>query len=127
MKTKIETVNAPKATGPFSQGVVNENMIFTSGQVYLTKEGKLLEGSIEEQTHQVMKNLKAILEAAGTTFRDVVKTTIYVTDMSLYGKINEIYGSYFSEPFPARETVCVKELPLGARLEISMVAIKTNV
>jgi 2-iminobutanoate/2-iminopropanoate deaminase len=126
MKTKIETANAPKATGPFSQGVVNENIIFTSGQVYLTKEGKLLEGSIEEQTHQVMKNLKAILEAAGTTFNDVVKTTIYVTDMSLYGKINETYGSYFSEPFPARELVCVKELPLGARLEISMVAIKNK-
>jgi 2-iminobutanoate/2-iminopropanoate deaminase len=127
MKTKIETANSPKATGPFSQGVANENMIFTSGQVYLTKEGKLLEGSIEEQTHQVMKNLKAILEAAGATFSDVVKTTIYVTDMSLYGKINETYGSYFSEPFPARELVCVKELPLGARLEISMVAIKSNV
>lgn len=126
MKTKIETANAPKATGPFSQGVVNENIIFTSGQVYLTKEGKLLEGSIEEQPHQVMKNLKAVLEAAGTTFNDVVKTTIYVTDMSLYGKINETYGSYFSEPFPARELVCVKELPLGARLEISMVAIKNK-
>lgn len=126
MKTKIETANVPKAAGPFSQGVVNENMIFTSGQVYLTKEGKLLEGSIEEQTHQVMKNLKAILEATGATFSDVVKTTIYVTDMSLYGKINETYGSYFSEPFPARELVCVKELPLGARLEISMLAIKSK-
>ena len=125
MKTKIETANAPKATGPFSQGVANGNMIFTSGQVYL-KEGKLLEGSIEEQTHQVMKNLKAILEAAGSGFSDVVKTTIYVTDMSLYGKINETYGGYFSEPFPARELVCVKELPLGARLEISMVAIKNK-
>jgi len=127
MKTKIETANAPKATGPFSQGVASGNMIFTSGQVYLTPEGKLLEGSIEEQTHQVMKNLKAILEAGGVTFADVVKTTIYVTDMSLYGKINQAYGSYFSEPFPAREMVCVKELPLGAKLEISMVAIKPKV
>jgi len=125
MKTKIITADAPKATGPFSQAVVSGNMIFTSGQVYLTTEGKLLEGSIEEQTHQVMKNLKAILEAAEVTFADVVKTTIYVTDMSVYGKINEVYGSYFSELFPARETVCVKELPLGARLEISMVAIKS--
>ncbi len=71
-----------------------------------------------------MKNLKAVLEASGASFADVVKTTIYVVDMSLYGKINQIYGSYFSEPFPARETVCVKELPLGAKLEISMVAIK---
>lgn len=124
MKRKVETPNAPKATGPFSQAVASENFVFTSGQVYLTPEGKLLEGTIEEQTHQVMKNLKAILEAAGVTFADVVKTTIYVTDMSSYGKINGVYGSYFSEPFPARETVCVKELPLGARLEISMVAIK---
>jgi 2-iminobutanoate/2-iminopropanoate deaminase len=112
---------------PFSQVVVRGNMIFTSGQVHLTKEGKLLEASIENQTHQVMKNLKAILENAGVTFADVVKTTIYVTDMSLYGKINEVYGSYFSEPFPAREMVCVKELPLGARLEISMVAIKPKI
>ena len=124
MKTKIETPNAPKATGPFSQGIINENIIFTSGQVHLTSDGKLLESSIEDQTHQVMKNLKAILEASGVTFHDVVKTTIYVTDMSVYGRINEVYGSYFSEPFPARETVCVKELPLGAKIEISMIAVK---
>ena len=71
-----------------------------------------------------MKNLKAILEAGGVSFNNVVKTTIYVTDMSLYVEINKVYGSYFSDPFPARETVCVKELPLGAKLEISMVAIK---
>lgn len=124
MKVKVETAGAPKATGPFSQAIVSGNMVFTSGQVYLTPEGKLLEGTIEEQTHQVMKNLKAILEAAGVGFDDVVKTTIYVTDMANYGKINEVYGSYFSKLYPARETVCVKELPLGARIEISMVAIK---
>ena len=124
MKTKIETVNAPKATGPFSQAVIEGNLIFTSGQIYLTTEGKLLEGSIEEQTHQVMKNLKAILEKAGFSFANVVKTTIYVTDMAIYGKINEVYGSYLSEPYPARETVCVAELPLGAKIEISMIAVK---
>ena len=124
MKVKVQTSNAPKATGPFSQAIISGKLVFTSGQVYLTKEGKLLEGSIEEQTHQVMENLKAILESAGTSFTDVVKTTIYVADMSLYGKINEVYGSYFSDPFPARETVCVRELPLGAKLEISMVAVK---
>ena len=126
MKEKIETTDAPKATGPFSQAVINGDMVFTSGQVYLTPDGKLLEGSIEEQTHQVMKNLKAILEKAGATFVDVVKATIYVTDMSLYGKINAVYSTYFSEPFPARETVCVKELPLGAKLEISMIAFKSK-
>lgn len=124
MKNKIETTKAPKATGPFSQAVVSDNLVFTSGQIYLTVEGKLLEGTIEEQTHQVMKNLSCVLEAAGVNFDNVVKTTIYVTDMSLYGKINEVYGTYFKEPFPARETVCVKELPLGAKLEISMVAMK---
>ena len=124
MKKKIETPKAPKATGPFSQAVVDGNMVFTSGQVHLTPEGKPLEGSIEEQTHQAMKNLQAILEAARVSFKDVVKTTIYVTDISLYGEVNEVYGSYMSEPFPARETVCVKELPLGARVEISMIAVK---
>ena len=124
MKVKVQASNAPRATGPFSQAIISGNFVFTSGQVYLTSGGKLLEGSIEEQAHQVMKNLKAILESAETSFSDVVKTTIYVTDMSLYGEINKVYGSYFSEPFPARETVCVKALPLGAKFEISMIAIK---
>ena len=124
IKSKIETQGAPKAIGPFSQAVTEGNMVFTSGQVHLTLEGKLLDGTIEEQTHQIMKNLKAILEAAEVAFSNVVKATIYVTDMSNYGRINEVYRSYFSEPFPAREVVCVKELPLGAKLEISMVAVK---
>ena len=124
MKVKVQAFNAPKATGPFSQAIIAGNLVFTSGQIYLTPESKLLEGTIEEQTRQVMKNLQAILEKGGVSFKDVVKTTIYVTDMSFYGKINEVYGSYFSDPFPARETVCVKELPLGAKLEISMVAVK---
>ena len=125
MKTKVETTNAPKATGPFSQAVIEGNFIFTSGQIYLTTEGKLLEGTIEEQTCQIMENLRAILKEAGVSFVNVVKTTIYVTDMTIYGKINEVYGSYMVEPYPARETVCVKELPLGAKVEISMVAVKT--
>lgn len=124
MKKKIETAKAPKAVGPYSQAIIVGNMIFTSGQVHLVPEGKLLVGTIEEQTHQVMKNLQAVLGAAGVTFKDVVKTTIYVTDMSVYGKLNEVYGSYMSEPYPARETVCVKALPLGAAVEISMIAIR---
>ncbi len=124
MKTKVETSGAPKATGPFSQAIANGNLIYTSGQICLTTEGKLLECTVEEQTHQIMKNLKAILEAAGVSFNNVVKTTIYVTDMSVYGKINEVYGTYFSDPFPAREVVGIQALPLGAKLEISMVAIK---
>ena len=124
MKTKIEVSGAPKATGPFSQAIVAGNMVFAGGQVCLTTEGKLLEGTIEDQTHQVMKNLQAILQGAGVSFADVVKTTIYVTDMSLYRNINAVYGSYMSDPYPARETVCVKELPLGAQVEISMIAVK---
>ena len=124
MKTKITTEKAPKATGPFSQAVVDGKLVFTSGSIYLTAEGKLLEGTIEEQIHQIMKNLQAILEKAGVNFSNVVKTTIYVTDMSIYGKVNEVYGTYMTDPFPAREVVCVKELPLGAKIEISMVALK---
>lgn len=124
MKTKVETTGAPKATGPFSQAIVSGNMVFTAGQICLTPKGKLLEGTIEEQIRQIMKNLQTILKAAGVGFDNVVKTTIYLTDMSLYGQVNTIYGSYFKDPFPARETVCVKELPLGAAVEISMIAMK---
>jgi len=109
---------------PFSPSRNKNGLVFTSGQVYLTKDGKLLEGTIEEQTDQVMKNLQRILQKEGLDFQNVVKTTIYTTDMSLYGKINNAYSTYFSEPYPAREMVCVKELPLGARLEISMIASK---
>ena len=123
MKTKIETSKAPlPGKGPHSQAIIANGFVFTQGSIYLTPEGKLLEGTTEEQIHQIMKNLQAILEAAGVDFSHVVKTTIYMTDMSLYGKVNEIYGSYFSDPYPARETVCVKELPLAAKVEISMVA-----
>ena len=122
---KIETSNAPlPGKSPHSQAIVANNFVFTQGCICLTPEGKMLEGTIEEQINQIMKNLKAILEAAGASFEDVVKTTIYVTDMSFYSKVNEVYASYLSEPYPARETVCVKELPLGAKVEISMIAVK---
>lgn len=126
MKTKVETVKSPKAIGPYSQAITDGNFVYTSGQIYLTTEGKLLEGTTEEQIHQVMNNLKNILEEAGVSFSNVVKTTIYMTDMSLYGDINKVYGSYFFDPYPAREAVCVKELPLGAKVEISMVAVKSE-
>lgn len=126
MKTKIETDKAPAAgSSPHSQAIVANGFVFTQGSIYLTTEGKLLEGTIEEQIHQIMKNLSAILEAAEVSFANVVKTTIYLTDMSLYGEVNKVYGSYFSDPYPAREAVCVKELPLGAKVEISMVAVKS--
>ena len=127
MKTKIETSKAVlPGKSPHSQAIVANGFIFTQGSIYLTAEGKLLEGTPEEQVHQIMKNLKAILKEAGVTFADVVKSTIYLTDMSLYGKINEVYGSYFSDPYPARDAVCVKDLPLGAKVEISMIAVKNK-
>lgn len=125
MKTKIETIKAPlPGNSPHSQAIVASDFIFTQGTIYLTPEGKLLEGTLEEQIHQIMKNLLAILEEAGVSFSNVVKTTIYVTDMSFYGTVNTVYASYFSAPYPARETVCVKELPLGAKVEISVIAAK---
>lgn len=126
MRIKIETNKAllPGAS-PHSQAIIANGFVFTQGSIYLTLEGILLEGTIEEQIHQIMKNLSAILEEAGVSFKNVVKTTIYTTDMSLYKTINEIYGSYMSDPYPAREVVCVKELPLGAKVEISMVATKS--
>ncbi len=123
MKTHVETTGAPAAgASPHSQAIIANGFVFTQGSIYLTPEGKLLDGTIEEQVQQIMKNLQAILEAAEVTFAEVVKTTIYTTDMSIYGTINEIYGSYMSKPYPARETVCVKELPMGAKVEISMIA-----
>ena len=124
MKIKITTNKAPQATGAFSQGIVSDDLIFTGGQIYLSSEGVLIDGSIEDKTRQVMENLRYILEAGGASFKDVVKTTIYITDMAEYKAITDIYAEYVEDPYPARETVCVKELPLGASLEISMIARK---
>ena len=109
---------------PFSESVTRNGFVFISGQIYLTPEGKLVEGTIEEQTHQIMKNLQTILKQEGLDFSNVVKTTIYTTDISLYDSVNKVYASYFKGAFPAREMIGVKELPLGARLEISMIAAK---
>ncbi len=124
MKTVVNTLKAPQAIGPYSQAVIVDGLIFVSGQIHLLPNGELVEGTIEEQTHQVMRNLKAILESAGVSFKNVIKTTLYVTDMSVFKKVNEVYKSYLSEPYPARETVGVRQLPLGAKLEISMIAKK---
>ena len=106
---------------PFSPFIKKNGFIYTSGQIHL-KDGKLLEGTIEEKTHQVMYNLKSVLENAGVTLSDVIQSTIYLTDMGDYSKVNEVYAIYMSEPYPARVMVCVKELPLGANIEISMIA-----
>lgn len=124
MKQKIVTKTAPQAIGPYSQGIAAGNFIFTAGQIPMMADGKLLAGSIEDQMHHVMKNLEEVLKAAGATFADVVKTTAYVTDISILERINKIYSSYMKEPYPARETVGVKQLPKGAIIEISMIAVK---
>src|SRR5579859_302885 len=124
MKTKIETPDAPKATGLLSQAIVANGFIFVAGQIHSTPDGKLIEGSVEEKVSQIMKNIGAILKAAGADFNNVVKATIYVTDIAFLPELNKVYPSYFSEPFPAREAVCVKALPLGASIEISVVALK---
>jgi 2-iminobutanoate/2-iminopropanoate deaminase len=118
----INTANAPKAIGPYSQAIAAGNLVYTSGQIALTPKGKLVEGSIQDETAQVMKNLKAILGAAETSFGSVIKTTIYLTDISAYPEVNAVYSEYMQEPYPARECVGIMSLPLGARVEISMVA-----
>jgi 2-iminobutanoate/2-iminopropanoate deaminase len=109
---------------PFSTTREGGGFIFVSGQVALTDEGKLLEGSMEEQTHQVMKNLQSALQSAGASLSDIVKTTIYVVDMSTSKEVSDTYVGYLTEPYPAREFICVKELPLGAQVEISVIAKK---
>jgi 2-iminobutanoate/2-iminopropanoate deaminase len=124
MKQAINTNKSPQAIGPYSQAIVSGNFVFTSGQIPLTPEGNLVIGTIEEKMHQVMKNLDAILCASGVTFANVVKTTIYLTDVSFFNRINMVYKQYMKEPYPARETVIVKELPKGADIEVSLIALK---
>jgi 2-iminobutanoate/2-iminopropanoate deaminase len=124
-KTIINTSNAPAPIGPYNQAVLTGNLLFISGQVAL-KPGtsELANADIIEETHQVMQNLKAVLTEAEMDFSNVVKTTIFLSDMDLFGQVNEIYGKYFSGDFPARETVAVKGLPKNVNVEISMIAAK---
>ena len=123
-KQIIHTEHAPAAVGPYSQGVVTGNLIFTAGQVALDPAtGKLVEGDVQAQTDQVMRNLQAVLAAAGTNFENVVKATVFLADIVDFAAMNEIYGRYlFSNP-PARSAFQVGALPLGAKVEIEMVAI----
>lgn len=119
----ITTPNAPAAIGPYSQAVKSNNLLFCSGQIPLIPEtGEMLAGDIKKETEQVMKNLSAVLVAAGSSFDKVVKTTIYLTDMNDFPAVNEIYGSFFEGQKPARSTVAVAALPKGARVEIDAVA-----
>lgn len=122
-KKIIHTNNAPAPIGPYSQAVCYGNMTFISGQVALKPgSNEMANTDIIEETHQVMQNLRAILTEAGMDFSNVLKTTIFLSDMELFGQVNEVYGKYFKGDFPARETVAVKGLPKNVNVEISMLA-----
>ena len=124
-KTIITTSNGPAPIGPYSQAVQVGNMLFISGQVCIDPAtGDLKNKDIQLETHQVMHNLKAILQAAEMDFGHVIKTTIFITDMHQFGEINAVYGKYFDGEFPARETVQVSALPKFVNVEISMIAVK---
>ena len=119
----INTPEAPKAIGPYSQAVVVNGLLFTSGQIAINPKTNQIEAeNIEEQTKQVMKNLHALLRASNASFDNVVKTTIFLKDMNTFGTVNEIYGSYFSNHKPARSTVEVARLPKDVLIEIELIA-----
>ena len=125
MKEIIKTEKAPKAIGPYSQAIKAGNTLYISGQIPLNPAtGKLVEGGIKEQTEQAMQNIKAILEEAGYTFADVVKSTCLLSSISDFVEMNAVYGKYYSENPPARAAFAVKDLPLGALVEIETIAFK---
>jgi 2-iminobutanoate/2-iminopropanoate deaminase len=124
-QTEIRTDDAPAPVGPYSQAIQYNDLVFVSGQIPLDpKTGKIVGGEIEDETRQVLSNLKAVLEASGASLANVVKATVYLTDMSLFPRVNAIYAEYFdSDPAPARATVEVSALPLGAHVEIDAIAV----
>lgn len=120
---RIETKNAPSPIGPYSQAVISGNTLYISGQVAINPEtGKMEQDDLQLETHRVMQNLKGILESQGLDFSNLIKCSIFLLDMDAFGQVNEVYGSYFSDQFPARETVEVRKLPAGANVEISALA-----
>ena len=122
-KKIINTINAPAPIGPYNQAIMIGDLLYISGQVCIDPiTNNLKNKNLQEETHQVMANLKAILEAAGMSFNNVVKTTIFLTDMNRFSELNEIYGKYFESDFPTRETVQVSALPKFVNVEISMIA-----
>ena len=123
-KEIISTENAPQAIGPYSQAVKTGNLIFISGQIPLDpKTGNLVEGSIKDETNQVLKNLKSICEAAGYSLDDAVKITIFLTDLANFSVVNDLMKEFFSEPYPARATIEVSALPLGVNVEIEAIVL----
>lgn len=126
MKEIINTNNAPAPIGPYNQAVSANGFVFVSGQIPLdTTTGQIVSGDIKAETAKVMENIAAILTKAGLNFGHVVKTSIFLTDMGSFGSVNEVYGSYFTDNFPARETVQVAALPKNVNVEISVIAIKS--
>ncbi|MDF0727836.1 RidA family protein [Cytobacillus sp. S13-E01] len=119
----VETKNAPQAIGPYSQGIVVNNLFYSSGQIPLTPIGEMVSGNIKEQTIQVFENLKAVLAEAGASLDSVVKATVFIKDMNDFGQLNEVYGEYFGNHKPARSTVEVARLPKDALVEIEVVAL----
>ena len=121
----INTSNAPAPIGPYNQAVKAGNLLFVSGQIAIKPStGEITNTDIIEETHQVLQNVKSILAEAGMDFNDIVKTTIFLSDMNLFSQVNEIYAKYFEGNFPARETVAVKGLPKNVNVEISVIASK---
>lgn len=122
-KKIVNTAKAPTPIGPYSQAVKAAGMLYLSGQIAINPQtSQLVEGSIEEETIQVMSNLHAVLDAEGLDFNHVVKSTIFLSDMKLFAQVNEVYNKYFEGNFPARETVAVRGLPRNVNVEISMIA-----
>ena len=119
----VNTKKAPAAIGPYSQGIVVNNLFYSSGQIPLTPDGDLIDGTIEEQTNQVFLNVKAVLEEAGASLSAVVKTTVFLTDLGNFEQVNQIYGEYFGDHRPARSCVEISKLPKGAAIEIEVVAL----
>ena len=125
MKKAINTNKAPLPVGPYNQAIMIKNTLYISGQVALNPtNNELIQGSIDEESHQIMKNIESILKEAGLDFKNVVRSKIYLTDMSNFSKVNEVYGSYFEKGHePARTTIEVSGLPLGVDVEIDMIAV----
>lgn len=122
---KINTQNAPAAVGPYSQAIEAGQFIFLAGQIPLEpKTGQLVAGGVDAQTKQSLENIKAVLAEAGSDLKKVVSTTVYLTDMNDFAKMNEVYASYFAEPYPARVTIAIKALPKNALVEIAAIAMK---
>ena len=119
----VNTNEAPAAIGPYSQGIIVNNIFYSSGQIPLTADGELVTGDVQVQTHQVFKNLQALLKEAGSSLESVVKTTVFIKDMNDFGKVNEVYGEYFHTHKPARSCVEVARLPKDVLVEIEVIAL----